>query len=127
MKQGSETILLVEDEPDVCMLVRTLFEYQGYRVLEAASGKEALGVWKEHADKVDMMLTDIVMPDGITGIKLAELLRKDRPELKVVFSSGYGPEAVAKECLSSPGNSFLQKPYDLQVLLSTVRNCIDGK
>jgi CheY-like chemotaxis protein len=125
--RGTETILLVEDETAVRVLVRNVFQRHGYRVLEADSGKSALAVWREHQEKIDLVLTDLVMPDGVTGIMLAEQLQKERPTLKVIFSSGYSPDSVTSGFTLSPGNSFLQKPFNPQKLLQAVRDCLEGK
>jgi two-component system cell cycle sensor histidine kinase/response regulator CckA len=126
LPRGTETILLVEDETAVRLLVRNVFERHGYRVFEAESGKAALAVWREHRRAIDLLLTDIVMPDGITGLMLAEQLRTERPDLKVIFSSGYSP-ALGEQNFSLPiGSCYLQKPFNPQVLLQTVRNYLDG-
>jgi two-component system cell cycle sensor histidine kinase/response regulator CckA len=127
LPRGTETILLVEDEPAVRTLVRNIFQRHGYQVLEADSGRTALAVWREHHRKIDLLLTDLVMPDGLTGLMLAEQLQKERPTLKVIFSSGYSPESVANGFTLAPGNSFLQKPFNPQKLLQAVRDCLEGK
>lgn len=124
-RRGTETILIVEDEPAVRALVRNIFERHGYRVLEAASGKTALAVWRAHGSRIDLLLTDLVMPDGLTGIMLAEQLWLERPSLKVIFSSGYSPETVTKGFPLSPGSNFLQKPFNPHDLLQAVRDCLD--
>ncbi|MGC3958965.1 MAG: PAS domain-containing protein [Verrucomicrobiota bacterium] len=126
LARGSETILLVEDEAAVRRLVRSVFERNGYRVLEADSGKTALTLWREHHQKINLLLTDLVMPDGITGLMLAEQLRRERPELKVIFSSGYSPEFGEQNFSLPPGSCYLQKPFNPAVLLQTVRDWLDG-
>ena len=127
LPRGTETILLVEDESSVRVLVRNVFERHGYRVLEADSGHAALAVWREHGSRIDMMLTDMVMPDGMTGLMLAEQLRQECPRLKIIFSSGYSPEAVTTGYALLPDSRFLQKPYNPQNLLRAVRDCLDAK
>jgi len=125
LQRGTETILLVEDEAAVRTLVRSVFERHGYRVIEADSGKTALGVWRDHHSKIDLVLTDLIMPDGITGVMLAAELRKERPTLKVIFSSGYSPDSVMQNLRIGPGSVYLQKPYNPQVLLQAVRDCLN--
>ncbi len=123
---GTETILLVEDEPAVRSLVCTVLKRHGYRVLEAESGKAALGVWREHHAHINLLFTDMVMPDGISGPALAEELHQERPELKVIFSSGYSPESITRDLTLTSSSRYLQKPYNPQALLQTVRDCLDN-
>jgi PAS domain S-box-containing protein len=124
--QGSETILLAEDEPAVRGLVQRTLTKCGYRVIESASGREALERWAAAPGKIDLLLTDMVMPEGITGSELATRLRGVRPDLKVIYSSGYSLELVAKDCELVEGLNFLPKPYDPQRLARTVRTCLDA-
>jgi len=122
---GSECILLVEDEEPVRELVRCVLENYGYTVIEAASGQRAFDVWQQHGPRVDMLLTDIVMPDGVTGCDLADALKQQKPGLRVLFSSGYSSDSVGKDFILSEGINFLQKPYNPQTLAETVRDCLD--
>ena len=122
---GSETILLVEDEESLRELVRCVLESYGYNVIDAASGRRAFDVWKEHSARVDLLLTDIVMPDGVTGRDLAESLKQEKPNLRVLFSSGYSSDIIGKDFVLSDGVNFLQKPYNPQTLAETVRECLD--
>ena len=122
---GSECILLVEDEEPLRELVRCVLESYGYDVIDAASGRRALDVWKQHMPRVDLLLTDIVMPDGVTGRDLAEALKQEKPELRVLFSSGYSSDIIGKDFVLSDGVNFLQKPYNPQTLAETVRDCLD--
>jgi signal transduction histidine kinase len=123
---GKETILLVEDEPALRRLARTVIQRQGYRVYEAASGTEALAVWKEHGPEINLLLTDMVMPGGMTGWELAEQLRTEKNDLKVIYSSGYNPEAVSQNLPLKEGANFLAKPYHPDKLLRIIRQCLDG-
>ncbi len=123
---GSETVLVVEDEPGVRMLVRSILERRGYTVIEAASGVEALALWGQHAARVDLLLTDLVMPDGVNGQELATRLRADAPGLRVVFSSGYSPDLAGRELTLTSGENFLQKPFSADVLTATVRRALDA-
>jgi len=124
---GHETILVVEDEFAVRELVCSILEGQGYNILSAETGVKALGVWEEHKKKIDLLLTDLVMPDHLNGRELAEKLRAERPKLKVIFTSGYTADVVGKDFVSQQGLHYLQKPYDPQKLTAAVRNCLDGK
>jgi CheY-like chemotaxis protein len=117
-------ILVVEDEPSLRLLVRKVLERSGFEVLEAASGAEALALWDHDKPQVDLLLTDMVMPDGMSGRQLAERLKADNPELKVLFSSGYSTELLGKDLALREGTNFLQKPYPPARLLQTVHNAL---
>ncbi len=119
---GREKILLVEDDADVRMVMRGVLEASGYQIWEATDGVEALNVWKTNASQIDLLLTDIIMPGGLTGWELADRLRKERPDLKVILMSGYGPEKAGKIQLHS---HILQKPFTLENLTEMVRSCLD--
>ena len=114
------TVLLVEDEPGVREFVRTILVAHSYDVLEAPDGAVAIEIWTRESDQIDMLFTDMVMPNGITGRGLAERLRADRPELKIVYSSGYSSETIGAEWLSAPGVGFLPKPYSADALLRAI-------
>jgi len=122
---GSETILIVEDEPVLRSMARDILEECGYRILEASSGREALDVWNQRADEIDLLLTDMVMPDGISGADLVERLLAGRTRLKVVFTSGYTANEVNQKMLAKTHASFLAKPYTHIELARTVRECLD--
>lgn len=123
---GTETILLVEDEAPVRELAAAVLRRLGYRVLQAATGKEALEVWEWHAPRISLVLTDIVMPDDMSGVELAEKLWAQNPELKVIFCSGYN-ESMASQ-IFPPGrkNYLLQKPYQPKTLAKAVRDMLDA-
>jgi len=123
---GKETILLVEDEPVVRELVREILQAHQYRVVEAGSGVEALRIWDEHDGQFDLLLTDIVMPEGLNGRELAEQLKRRKPRLKVIFSSGYSAESSGKE-LRDGDTAFLAKPYLPQQLAQLVRRRLDAQ
>lgn len=125
--RGTECILVVEDEPALRTLVGSLLERCGYRVLRANSGVEALVVWNRHRDEIELLLTDIIMPDGMSGHELAAQLKGERPDLKVIFTSGYNPEFAGKETHLIEGVNFISKPYAPQKLTQTVRECLDRK
>jgi len=122
---GSECILIVEDEQMLRELAREILQDAGYQTLEAASGREALAVWRQHDGKIDLLLTDMVMPEGVSGMELAERLITETPALKVVFMSGYTSEDVSSELLQRTRASFIQKPYGTAELTKIVRDCLD--
>jgi PAS domain S-box-containing protein len=123
---GRETVLLAEDEESVRRYALTVLEMYGYRVLQAASGREAIEVWKWHAPKITLLLTDLVMPDDISGLDLAERFQAERPDLKVIFSSGYNTDQASAMLATRKGVHFLQKPYQPKTLARLVREVIDG-
>uniref|UniRef100_Q01WP9 histidine kinase n=1 Tax=Solibacter usitatus (strain Ellin6076) TaxID=234267 RepID=Q01WP9_SOLUE len=122
---GSETILVVEDEPALRVLTRAVLEPRGYRLLEAANGVEALRAWQEHRGSIHLLLTDIMMPEGMSGLELAARLREFRPELRVIYTSGYSGDIAGGQLQLEEGRNFLQKPYSPQQLLEAVRRCLD--
>jgi PAS domain S-box-containing protein len=124
---GSETILLVEDDAIVRRGGRAILERNGYRVLEAAHGVEALEVWAAHRGEIDLLVTDLVMPEGLSGQQLAQLLHGDEPALKVIFTSGYSPDIAGRECALSDAVNFLQKPFSVSQFLEIIRRRLDAE
>jgi nitrogen-specific signal transduction histidine kinase/HAMP domain-containing protein/ActR/RegA family two-component response regulator len=124
---GVETILIVEDEPILREMAREILQNYGYKILEASSGREAFDVWNRHTDEIHLLLTDMVMPEGISGIQLAERLLADRPDLKIIFTSGYTSNEVSPEFMARSHARFLQKPYAHTDLGKIVRDCLDKK
>jgi CheY-like chemotaxis protein len=127
MSLGDETILVVEDEPALRELVVNVLELCGYRILQACTGVEALKVWEKHKNEIDLLLTDMVMPEGISGRQLAERLQAEDPALKVIYTSGYSPGMAGKDIALLEGFNFLAKPYPPSRLANVVRECLDGK
>ena len=125
VRGGEETILVVEDETGLLELVRNVLQGYHYHVLAASSGVEALRVWDEHDGRVDLLLTDMIMPGGMTGNGLAAKLRKQKPGLKVIYSSGYSSELM-EEGSGANNTTFLAKPYLPLQLAQTVRKCLDA-
>lgn len=126
---GSETILLVEDDYAVRAITRRMLESVGYKIHEAAHPNEALRLWSEFSGQIDLLLTDIVLAEGITGRDLAEKLRAQRPHLKLIFMSGYTPEVAGKDTafFRRTKSFFVQKPCSARVLFETVRQCLDDE
>lgn len=126
MSGGDETILLVEDEQSLRVLTRNVLTRLGYRVLEATTGVTALDVWRGHRDEITLLLTDLVMPDGMTGRELAEQLLEADPKLKVIYTSGYSRDIAGHNFPLQDGVNFLSKPFQAAKLAQTVRNCLDA-
>lgn len=126
VRGGTETILLVEDEPALRVAVNKALAQMGYRILEASSGVKALEVWQEHRADIDLLLTDLVMPEGLSGKDLAERLLREHPTLRVTYMSGYSAEIVGKDFPLREGIHFLNKPFSIQQLAYTVRECLES-
>jgi PAS domain S-box-containing protein len=124
---GSEMILVVEDEAPLRDLVCRYLARCGYRILQAETGAKALELWAARSHEIDLVLTDLVMPDRMNGRQLAERLQADRPDVKILFTSGYSAEVVGKDFVLRPGLNYLPKPFQPQKLAAIVRACLDAK
>ena len=125
MQPGRETILVAEDEDALREIVVQVLAIQGYTVLSAASGHEALEVWNQATRKIDLLVTDMVMPGGIMGGELAERLKDLCPTLKVIYTSGYSPGMAGRDISLLEGRNFLPKPYSIGKLAQFVRETLD--
>ena len=123
---GDETILVVEDEASLRELVEEVLRKKGYTVLEAASGVQALKVWEHHKEQIDLLLTDMMMPEGVSGRELAEKVLAEKPDLKVIYSSGYSLDTITPGFILKEGSNYLQKPYNPDTLVRAVRNRLDS-
>ena len=122
---GRETILLVEDELSVCLALQIALTRLGYRVLEAANGEEALALWQKHRDEICLLLTDLVMPGGMNGKELAAQFLLAKPELKVIYTSGYSVEVAGQDLWLEEGVNFLIKPFAVHKLAEILRRNFD--
>ncbi len=122
---GTETILIVEDESVLRDMARDILAGYGYRILEASSGREALNHWQDKSDEIDLLLTDMVMPEGISGAELARQLVINHSGLKIIFTSGYTANEVNTELLVKMSARYLQKPYTHADLVKAVRESLD--
>ena len=120
---------MVEDDPAVRLQTRHMLERFGYQVREASSGLEGLEEWEGHRANVDLVLTDMVMPGGMTGRQMAERLWGREPAVKVIFTSGYEQENAGRETdfIRRSKSRFLQKPCSSRQLIETVRQSLDEK
>lgn len=124
LQGGRETILMVEDEIRVRKMVSQTLRSLGYRVYEASNGKEAMALWQTHGDEVDLLFTDMVMPEGMTGLELVENLQSLKPSLRAVISSGYSSEIVQAGVPKRAGLVYLPKPFETKTLAEVVRTCL---
>jgi len=122
---GNETILIVEDEPVLRDMAHVILQDCGYRVIEASSGREALMIWQRHQGAIDLVLTDVVMPEGVSGMDLARKLLDSKPKLKIVFASGYSMDNLDTAFVHAGRAAFLQKPYTHVTLAQAVRHALD--
>ncbi len=122
--RGDETVLLVEDEPGVRDLAREILEASGYRVLQASDPQDAVLIAERHAGPIRLLLTDVIMPRQ-SGRALAERLRPLRPELQVLYMSGYTNEAIMRHGVLEPDTLFIQKPFTPEALGRKVREALD--
>jgi two-component system, cell cycle sensor histidine kinase and response regulator CckA len=122
---GTETILLVDDAPVLRELARTILEERGYTVIDSGDPADALRVAREHKGPLPLMITDVVMP-GFSGIVLAERLSAERPETRVLYTSGYADDAVARHGVLGPDCGFIEKPFTRDDFVRKVRGLLDS-
>jgi CheY-like chemotaxis protein len=124
--RGSETILMVEDEGSLRAIVSDTLRASGYRVLEADDGLRAIELSDDTAERIDLLLTDVILP-GLSGRSVAERLRATRPRMKVIYMSGYTDDFIAEHGVVSPHTVLLEKPFAIALLLLKVRETLDGE
>ncbi len=126
LSRGSETILFAEDEEMVRDLAQRVLEKQGYRVLVAKEGAEAIRIFETHRDEIDFALLDVVMPK-VGGREVYEAIQAVKPELPVLFSSGYSTSAIHSGFVVREGLETIQKPYSPNDLLQKIRDLLDAR
>jgi two-component system cell cycle sensor histidine kinase/response regulator CckA len=124
-QEGSERLLLVEDDRSVRELAERMFRDRGYKVLATAEGKEALRAFAAAPDQIDLVITDLIMP-GMSGRELAQALHQIRPDLKTLYVSGYTEDELIRRGLHDPSTAFLHKPFTADVLVDKVRSLLDA-
>lgn len=124
MRHDGACILLVEDEQMVRNMVARTLRKNGYRVFEATDGQHALELWRTHAAEIDLLFSDMVMPNGLTGLDLAKRFRSDRPALKVVITSGYSVSLSKTGAPNDRDIAYVAKPYEIRGLTEVVRKCL---
>ena len=125
LRRGKETVLLVEDDRSLRVMVTRALTSLGYRVLEAANGQDAMRLWERHGAEIDVLFTDMVMPEGITGLELHDTLRAIKPTLVTIVSSGYSADLVNHGAPTESGVVYLPKPYNLSSLAALIRERLD--
>jgi two-component system, cell cycle sensor histidine kinase and response regulator CckA len=124
--RGGETVLVVDDEAAVRSAVREILQATGYIVLEAGSGEDALRICAEQEGPIHLLLTDVMMP-GMCGPEVAQRLARMRPEMRVLYMSGYSDDALIRRRAVAPGAAFLQKPFMPDTLAHKVREVLDAE
>jgi len=123
ISEGTETILLVEDDEVVRKLVSEVLGNEGYRLLEAANGLGALSICAQYEERIHLLLTDVIMPE-MSGRELAHRLASQRPEMKVLYMSGYTDDVIVHHGVLDEGTAFIQKPFAADVLARKVREVL---
>jgi PAS domain S-box-containing protein len=127
LQRGTESILLAEDEDSLRRVASQCLRLLGYKVLEAANGGEALRIWEEHHGDIQLLITDMVMPGGLTGLDLGVQLRARDPNLKVIICTGYSAEMATQGAPLDRAFVCVQKPYQLDAVSRVIRECLDRK
>ena len=126
MVGGTETVLVVDDEPDVSYLLEVVLQTNGYHVLSARSAEQALDIFQAHRDEIQMLFSDLGLPK-LDGFDLSDRLKKFKPELRTILASGYADGSVKARMVEHGIDGFVQKPYNISALLQTMRNILDQK
>ena len=127
MSRNQQTVLLVEDDESVGLMIKMVLEHDGYHVLVATNGQSALQQFDHNQAQIDLVLTDIILPGGMSGVELAESLLARQPGLKVIFSTGYSTDRVARNLPLEDGANFIQKPYETASLLQIIRRALSAE
>jgi two-component system, cell cycle sensor histidine kinase and response regulator CckA len=124
--RGAETILLVEDEETVRRSIAHMLTRYGYRIHTATSGATALEIWRRHYQSIQLVVTDVVMPGGVSGRALFDQMQSEEPDLKVIFCSGYTDEILGNDALLRQNPNFIEKPFAPEELVRKIRACLDS-
>ena len=124
---GTETLLVVEDEAPLLKLMQHILESHGYKVLGCANGRQALDTWAKHKQRIALLLTDLILPDGMAGTELARILKQSNPALKVLYTSGYDAERLAKEFPPGTVVNLVQKPFHARKLAEMVFDTLNAR
>jgi CheY-like chemotaxis protein len=123
--RGSQTILLVEDEDAVRSMMRLILQWNGYQVIEAPEAQTALNLCEQHQGPIDLLITDVVMPN-MQGPALAQVIMRLRPNIRVLYVSGYASDALDQLGTLKPGSAFLQKPFTPETLARAITDLFQG-
>ena len=124
LRTGTETILIVDDEPSVLSLCKSILEMLGYSILKANGQDEAIRLANEYKDRIDLLLTDIVMP-GMNGRELSLRILALKPSIKCLYMSGYAEDFIARQGVLEDGVEYVSKPFSIKELADKVRDAID--
>jgi len=122
--RGTETILLVDDEPGILAVSKVILESLGYSVYEAQNGGEAIRIYQEKKDMIDLVVLDMIMP-GLSGSEVFDHIRELNPSVKVILSSGYSLNDQAQQIMSKGCQGFIQKPFDLTGISRKIREVLE--
>jgi PAS domain S-box-containing protein len=125
IRGGTECVLMVEDDQALLHVAQLTLEHHGYRVFTAVTAVQALETWKAQRDSIELLLTDLVLPGGLSGQELADLLVREKPMLKVIHTSGYNDEVITRRLREAANSTFLRKPYSARQLAEVVRTSLD--
>jgi PAS domain S-box-containing protein len=123
---GTETILVVEDEEPLLKLMHHILESHGYKILDCSNAQQALEIWEQHKKRIDLLLTDLILPNGMAGTELAKILQAQKPLLKVLYTSGYNAERLEKEFPPGTKVNLVQKPFHARKLAEMVYQTINA-
>ena len=123
--RGTETILLVEDDPAVQMVAKVTLTRLGYQVLAAGNGHQALRIWQERKADIDLVLTDMIMPEGLSGKDIAQRFKSELPGIRIIFMSGYSADIAGTDFAPAEGDYFIGKPFEMHALATVIRKSLD--
>lgn len=123
--KGRGTILLVEDEPDILAIIRSVLEQEGFDIVSADNGNDAVELFEQCADRIILVISDIVLP-GMNGVQLSRVIRVKKPDMKFVFISGYSPDTVSRYGISRQESNLIAKPFRIDEFLRMVHGAING-